>query len=205
MYNRLNQKRMLRRNFLQKAFLFLFAGVVMFSIWSGEACASAAGFIAAAGVSSVIVGGKQEDTDTIVTMQAGDTIVVTGTTVENGHVTLTIPAESVTVTADADGAGHWSQTMKTDNYRGGYHEIYTVAHDQANTQQSPQARILMFDVSAVGTAATPNRATATQQLSQGTRKNNLGGTWFWGLMVISFVGVTAALLYWRKIRKLTRR
>jgi hypothetical protein len=104
---------------------------------------------AAPTASSVKVDGTTQDASKAVSVASDKPLLLSGKTVPNGVVTLTIHSIPKTVTATADKDGNWSYTVT--GLEPGDHYVEASVTDPATSKTSPTAKLLSFTV----TAATP--------------------------------------------------
>ena len=114
---------------------------------------------------------------------------LSGTTVPNGKITLTIHSNPTTATVQADASGNWKYTVT--GLPSGFHTIYATVTDPVTGKTSSQAKLLSFTVDATPLASTTHPSSAHAMKSS-------------NLPVLSAVGVVALLLVavtvilWRK-------
>lgn len=90
--------------------------------------------------------GSAMTTDTSPTLNQNQPLVLSGKTVPNGIVTLTIHSTPKTVTTTADKDGNWSYTVT--GLEPGNHTIQASVKDPATGQSSTPAQLLAFTVKA---------------------------------------------------------
>jgi hypothetical protein len=140
-------------------------------------------------VSSITIAGQNENlpasgADTAsVTFSQNQPLVLSGTTVPNGVVTLTIHSTPMTVTTTADGSGKWSYTVT--GLAAGSHYVEASVMDPATKLSSPTAKLLSFTVKPVVAAATvtaPKKSSSKLPMVLGViilLALAGGGYWWW--------------------------
>jgi len=105
------------------------------------------------------VAGQVIDATKSITLQASQPLVLSGTTVPNGVVTLVIHSTPRTVTVTADANGRWSYTIK--DLPAGTHHVTATVTDPTTKLTSPEATLAAFTVQPAKTVSnTANSAVA---------------------------------------------
>lgn len=129
--------------------------------------------------------------DHSVTLAAGVPIVLSGKTIPNGIVTLTIHSTPKTATVTADANGDWTYTVDRNSLEPGNHTVYATVTDPTTKQTSAQSTLLSFKLTAdKRSAATVAQVAAAKKSSKG-RVIAVGA-----LLVILAAGV--GYLIWRR-------
>lgn len=136
------------------------------------------------------IGGQAVDSSKPLVVQSTQPFVLSGKTIPNGIVTLTIHSTPRTATVTADANGNWSYTVT--GLEAGEHHAYATVTDPTTKQTSPQTTLASFTVvAAASKAVTPvaTKAAATHRAG-------------WVLPVMG-VAVLVALgaagwMFWRK-------
>lgn len=118
-------------------------------------------------VSSIKVSGTKEDASKPISVASNKPLVLSGKTVPNGIVTLTIHSAPKTVATTADKNGDWTYTVT--GLSPGSHYVEASVKDPVTNQTSPVAKLLSFTVTAAKTASTAAAPTATP-----AKKSSLG-------------------------------
>jgi hypothetical protein len=97
------------------------------------------------------------------TINRSQPLALSGTTVPNGKITLTIHSNPITATVQANSSGNWSYTVT--GLQPGNHTIYATVTDPANNQTSTQSKLLAFTIAATPVASVTHASTATTKKS----------------------------------------
>lgn len=95
-------------------------------------------------LATIVSGGTKLDSGKSIQLDQGKPLVLSGKTVPNGIVTLTIHSTPRTVTTTADKKGNWSYTVT--GLAPGNHTVQANVKDPATGKTSPTAQILAFSI-----------------------------------------------------------
>lgn len=111
-------------------------------------------------VSTTKVDGADKDIDEAITVDSSKPLELSGKTVPNGVVTLTIHSTPKTVTTTADADGNWSYTIT--GLEAGKHTVFATVTDPVTDKTSDRATLLKFTVTAAKGAA-PSSSKPTEK------------------------------------------
>jgi hypothetical protein len=131
---------------------------------------------------TVTVAGTKVDTTQPISLEQNKPLVLSGKTVPNGVVTLTIHSTPKTATATADKDGNWSYTVQ--GLEAGDHYVEAAVMDPATKQTSPTAKLISFTVKPV---------TAVVSAPKASKKSSSTLPLIAGIL---FVGLLAAGAFW---------
>ena len=106
---------------------------------------------------TIAVAGKKVTSIQDLTISESQPLILSGTTVPNGKITLTIHSNPTTAAVQADATGKWSYTVT--GLQPGLHTINATVTDPATNQTSASSKLLSFTVAAPATPATVARPT----------------------------------------------
>ncbi|HUB92877.1 MAG TPA: Ig-like domain-containing protein [Verrucomicrobiae bacterium] len=112
---------------------------------------------------TVTVSGRKVTSIQNLTISPSQPLVLAGTTVPNGKITLTIHSNPTTATVQANASGDWSYTVT--GLLPGSHTIYATVTNPSNNQISASSKLLAFTIA---TAPVANVAHTTQTPPQKT-------------------------------------
>ena len=135
-------------------------------------------------VSTVMIGNAPADTAKPITLDQSKPLVVSGTTVPNGVVTLTIHSTPKTATITADKDGHWTYTIS--GLETGDHYVEAAVTDPATNKTSPNTKILAFTLTKAPTKIATTATTPKKKQSHAVLIGvivilmlaALGGAWY---------------------------
>jgi|GEM_PF-2978492 len=101
------------------------------------------------------------------TIKQSQPMMLSGTTVPNGKITLTIHSNPTTATVQANSSGKWSYTVT--GLSPGSHTIYAVVTDPATNQTSASSKLLAFTIAAAPVASVTHAAPTFTKKSSSSR------------------------------------
>lgn len=137
---------------------------------------------------SIMLAGETVDTAKPVTVEVSKPLVLSGKTVPNGIVTLTIHSKPRTVTVKADGEGNWSYTVESRTLETGKHTVYAKVTDPVTNQTSPESTLMSFTLAAAKTAA----------VSAPAKKNSSSRLLIPAAVAIALAAAGGGWFFWRR-------
>jgi len=119
--------------------------------------------------------------------------VLSGTTVPNGHITLTIHSTPKTVAVLADASGKWTYTFT--GLQPGNHTIEATVKDPTTNQTSASAKLLSFTIKASSVAK------ATTSASTPAKKKSMILPVAIGILILLVLAASMWLVMVKKRRK----
>lgn len=108
---------------------------------------------------TILVGGAKVTSIQDLTIKPSQTLELSGTTVPNGKITLTIHSNPIIAAVQADANGNWSYTLT--GLQPGNHTVYATVTDPNTNQTSASSKLLAFTVSSTPAAKITNTPTNT--------------------------------------------
>jgi hypothetical protein len=142
-------------------------------------------------LATVKVDGTQADIAHSITFDEAKPLVLSGTTVPNGVVTLAIHSTPKTVTTTADKDGHWSYTV--NGLEPGDHYVEATVTDPATNKTSDSAKLLSFKLTAHKTPAVAHATPASKKQSYVPLIVGLA------VVVVALLG-SATWFLWRRLK-----
>jgi hypothetical protein len=115
---------------------------------------------------AITVAGKKITSIQNLTINQSQPMALSGTTVPNGKIILTIHSVPTTATVQADASGNWSYIIT--GLASGSHTVEATVTDPATNQTSAQSKLLSFVIASTPVAATkPISASTSTQKQRG--------------------------------------
>jgi hypothetical protein len=140
-------------------------------------------------VDKIKVGDSEVSTKDPIEINSDEPLVLSGKTVPNGLITLTIHSDPYTVTTKADKNGNWSYTI-TD-LPAGDHYVEASVKDPKTKKTSKIGKLLSFTVASADSPAS-TVATATEDVAASGSKN-----WLIALPVVAVVLAVGSWFGWK--------